>query len=1103
MTGNSSLKTPSGSLALLGVLFALSGATALVYEVVWFRLIFLRLGGTGLSVATVTAAFMAGLGLGAWLLGDRLARRMKPVRLYAVLEAFIGLYALLVPALVTLAGDLDTVMLGADAAGAGARLVRYLLVGIVLLPATMCMGGTLPVLARLVEREGLRPGRFVGALYGLNTTGAVLGAVTGGFFLLPSLGFASTVHACAAANLALAVAALLLARSFADATTVQATSGAGRVVAGKDSEAHAAGQTRPRPLLALLAYTTSGLVAFMLQVSWTRILTVNFASSVYAFSLILGIFLTGLGVGALLAAPVLDRTRSPGRALAWTFTVAGATALLGQSLYQYLPGFYLDGLLAHGAGLALGSAAALAMVIMLPTTLALGVGFPLAVRLATGDDGSATASHVGRLYAANTSGAVVGAFATALFLIPALGLAGVVSLAGGLALGLGVLLALISGAGKGGPAWGALALATVSALAWGTVVPPWNRNLMSQSVAFWWDAATEQQDSLRQSLEEMRLGGGPRLLFYRDGVTATVAVKEEGPVDGPNNRFLAIDGKIDASSTGDMRTQIFLGQLPLLLAQQPARDVLIIGLASGVTTGSVLTHPVEQAVVLEIEGAVHQAATFFNDFNGRPLDDPRTQVVVEDARAYIERSDRTFDAIISEPSSAWLSGSARLFTREAFTAYRQRLNPGGILCQWLQTYDLSQEELAGIVRTLQEVFPHVAVFHGDLWDLLLLASSEPIRLQPGMLAQRMTQQSVARDLARARAATPCHLLDALVAEPSAVATAVGPGPINTDDNAWIELTGPQVRGTRARDAFIAALRGPSRGAAALLQGLAPDGDIDPGPLADQCLREGALHAAESLARHGLQQEFNTQNAWVQGEALRGLDRRQEALQVINRSLDEQPDDPRTLITRALILKELGSYDESVATWDRAEAAMGQDDLIVLSGRGRARLLAGDFPGALDDLTRTRAMGDGRTPAPLLMVDLARALAGSGRAGEARLELEAFTAGLSPDPTSDLAAIAARQILADLREAQGSGGERTALLKEQAAAGRQLAVRSLLVKARWRLQTDSLEAATAYLEDLTARDPGMAAALNRSLAIKPAEGDWPAELTAAISRLAGG
>jgi spermidine synthase len=1102
MTRTSSLKTPTGSLALLGGLFALSGATALVYEVVWFRLIFLRLGGTGLSVATVTAAFMAGLGLGAWLFGDRLAQRMKPVRLYALLEAFIGLYALLVPSLVTLAGNLDTLMLGADAAGPGARLVRYLLVGIVLLPATMCMGGTLPVLARLVQREGLRPGRFVGTLYGLNTTGAVLGAISGGFFLLPSLGFASTVHACAAANLTLAVAALLLARSFAGATAGTTTPVTNQPASGKNAGDSGRGVVAPRPVLALVAYTTSGLVAFMLQVSWTRILSVNFASSLYAFSLILGIFLTGLGVGALLAAPVLDRTTSPARALAWTFSLAGATALLGQSLYQYLPGFYLDGLLAHGAGLALGSAAALAMVIMLPTTLALGVGFPLAVRLATGDRGSDTASHVGRLYAANTSGAVVGAFATALFLIPALGLAGVVSLAGCLALALGILLALISGSGKRGPAWGALALAVGSTVAWGTVVPEWNRNLMSQSVAFWWDAATEQQDGLRQSLEEMRLGGGPRLLFYRDGVTATVAVKEEGPVDGPNNRFLAIDGKIDASSTGDMRTQVFLGQLPLLLAKQPARDVLIIGLASGVTTGSVLTHPVEHAVVLEIEGAVHQAATFFNDFNGRPLDDARTQVVVEDARAYIERSDRKFDAIISEPSSAWLSGSARLFTREAFTAYRQRLNPGGILCQWLQTYDLSQEELAGVVRTLQDVFPHVAVFHGDLWDLLLLASNEPLALQPGTLAQRMALQPVARDLARARAATPCHLLDALVAEPAAVAAAVGSGPINTDDNAWIELTGPQVRGTSARDAFIASLRGPSLGAAALLQGLAPDGDIDAGPLADQCLREGALHAAGSLARHGLQQEFTSQNAWVLGESLRGLDRRQEALEVIDRALAEQPDEPRTLITRALILKELGSYDESVETWSRAEEAMGRPDVIVLSGRGRARLLAGDFSGALDDLTRTREMGAGRTPAPQLIVDLARALAGSGRATEARLELEAFTAGLSPEPTADLAAIAARQILADLRTAQGSGGERVARLQEQAAAGRLLAVRSLLVKARWRLQKDGLESASAYLQDLAARDPGMAEALNRSLAIKPAEGDWAEELIAAVRQLAG-
>lgn len=1108
MTGTSSLKTPSGSLALLGVLFALSGATALVYEVVWFRLIFLRLGGTGLSVATVTASFMAGLGLGAWLFGDRLARRMKPVRLYALLEAFIGIYALLVPYLVVLAGQLDTMLVGADAPGAAARLVRYLLVGIVLLPATMSMGGTLPVLARLVEREGLRPGRFVGALYGFNTTGAVLGAAAGGFLLLPVLGFTGTVRACAAANLVLAAAALLLARSFAGATASGTGSGpAGREPAGTSGH----GVSVPfssGPLLALLAYTTSGLVAFMLQVSWARILTINFASSLYAFSLILAIFLAGLGLGALLAAPVLDRAASPARALAWTFGLAGATALLGQALYQYLPEFYLQGLIASGAGMALSSAALLAMIIMLPTTLALGMGFPLAVRLATGDNRDRTAVHVGRLYAANTSGAVVGAFATALILIPMLGLAGVVSLAGCLALALALVLAVVPVAGQRGPAWGTAALITLVALVWGTLVPGWNSNLMSESVAFFWAAPRDRAATLLKSMEELRQGGGPRLLFYRDGVTATVAVKEEGPAEGPNSRYLTIDGKTDASSTGDMRSQIFSGQLPLLLSPVPddpevAKEVLIIGLASGVTAGSVLTHSsVDEVVILEIEGAVHEAATYFNEVNGRPLEDPRTRVVVEDARSYVERTDRTFDAIVSEPSSAWLSGSARLFTLEAFTAFQKRLKPGGILLQWLQTYDLSIASMLGVVRTLRTVFPHVVVVQGDPWDVLLLASDEPIALPPALLTQRMSIASVSRDLSRARATSPCQLLDAVVAESAAVTAAVGQGPLNTDDNAWVELNGAEVRGSGARDDFLNTLRAHAAGGAALLTGLTAGGVNDPGPLADQCLREGTLHAAGSLARHRLAQGFDPGSAWVLGETLRGQNLRLEALDVIDQVLATHPDEPRPLITRALLLKELGRYADSVETWNLAEAAMGQDDLIVVSGRGRARLLAGDFPGALDDLTRTRQMGDGRAPAPLLIVDLARALVGSDRAAEARLELEAFTAGLPAEPTSDLAAIAARQILADLREAQDSGGERTALLREQAAAGRLLAVRSLLVKARRRLQTDSPEAASAYLEDLAARDPGMAAALNDSLALKPAEGEWPAELTSAVRQLPG-
>jgi spermidine synthase len=1097
MSKISNSSSATRSRALLGALFAISGATALVYEVVWFRLIFLRLGGTGLSVATVTASFMAGLGIGAWFFGDRLARRIPPVRLYALLEGFIGVYGLLVPTLVGLTGQLDALMLGADAAGTGARLVRYLLIGIVLLPATLCMGGTLPVLARLVERERLRPGRFVGLLYGLNTTGAVLGAAAAGFILLPRLGFAHTIHVCVAANLLLALAALALARSFATATTGSSESRQEQAAAPTGD-----GRFAARPGVALLVYAASGLVAFMLQVSWTRILSLVFASSLAAFSLILAIFLTGLGLGALLAARILDRTAAPARALAWTFTLAGATALLGQGLYGLLPGFYLEGLLARGTGFALGTASLLALVTMLPTTLALGMGFPLAVRLATGDGRAGTAARIGWLYAANTSGSVIGAFATALFLIPRLGLAGAAGLAGGVALAIGVVLALLPGGGARRPAWGAVAVCLLAAITWSTAVPPWNKRLMSISVAFWAHDASANQAALRRALTDLRAGGGTRLLFYQDGVTASVAVGEEGPVEGVNNRFLSIDGKIDASTTGDMRTQVLLGQLPLLLAAEPPESALVVGLASGVTVGSVLTHPVQDVVVLEIEAAVHEAATFFDDYNGRPLEDARTTVIVEDARAYIERSPRLFDVIISEPSSAWLSGSSRLFTREAFSAFRRRLAPGGLLCQWLQTYDLEEEAMAGVVRTLDDVFQEVAVFHSNSADLLLIASDQPITLSPEILARHLSVPAVRQDLSRANVASLCSILETLVADPAAASAVLGDGRMNTDDNAWIEVRGPQEVGSMAQDAFFATLRRDATGAAALLSGLDDQDGAQTGALAESCLREGAPNAAASLARRALAEDPGARSSWVLGEALGSLGSRKLALAAFDDALAADGEFVLALISRAMTLHQLGRHAEAANAWTRAAAATGTAKALILAGRGQARLLAGDAEGALADLEQTRALADAQGWTSLLQVDLARALMKMGRDGEARLELEAYLAALPAGASPDLAVIAARGILADLLAGSGSPASRVDHLRELAGTGRQLAVRALLREVLRRLRADGTEAAQAHLAEIIARDPGMAAALRQGIHdVYPAY-PWPQYLVTMVESLSG-
>ncbi len=1069
---------------LLGALFLLSGATGLIYEVAWFRLLFLKLGGTGLSVATVTAAFMAGLGLGAWLFGTRLGKGMAPVRLYAVLEAFIGLYALLVPALVDLAGQADAFLLGGDAEGAAVRLARFLLAGLVLLPPTICMGGTLPALARLVEEEPHRPGRFVGVLYGLNTTGAVLGAGSAGFLLLPRLGFSTTVWVCAAANLTLAAAAWALSswrRAGAAAPAPPRREGKGPRRGGPE----AAG----RPGLAIFAYACSGAIAFMLQVAWARILTLVLASSVYAFSFILVVFLSGLGLGALLAAPLLDQVQSPRRALAWTFTLVGGLSLLGQGLYGKLPALYLEALMHTTGGLALGRAAGLAAAIMLPATLVMGAGFPLAVRLATGDGRPGVAARVGRVYAANTAGSVLGAFTTALILIPLLGLAGVVTLAALAALAVGGGLALAGGKEEdraGRRALWPLAAGVAVVLLWLAVVPGWNRSLMAESVAFWRKDIQARGEKVWDQLATIAQGEVPRTLFYRDGVTATVAVKEEPPYHGQRSLFMTVDGKVDASSVMDTLQQVLLAQLPLLATDPKGADVLVIGYASGITTGSVLTHPVDSVVVAEIEEVVMEASRLFEFVNRRPLEDPRTEVVINDARAYLERTDRRFDIISSAPSSAWLSGPSKLFTRESFQVIRSRLSPGGILCQYVQAYDLDEDSVLTLLRTIQSVFGHVAVFEAEGVNLLLLASDAPIQFLPSRLARSLTDPEIGADLARAGIRSPCGLLEHLVAEPAAVAAAVGDGPINTDDNALLEYRGPQAVGRVVHREVLARLESSSRGPAAVLAGLGPGGEADAGLLAASCLSEGAVRTAESLARERLSSGPDADALWVLGEGERQQNRRAEALVHFDEAMRLAPGHLPSRTSRALALQELGRQDEALAVWEALAREAGGSPL-VLGHLGLARLESGDAEGALVRLRQAReAAGGRRLPLPVDLA-IARALERLGREAEARLELEGYLASLRDASAPGLEGAAARQRLADLLERSGLQPDRVAALRAEAEGIRARQAPAILETAIGRFEREGLAAARAYLEQQANLDPGLPAALPGALGRRRASG----------------
>jgi len=402
-------------------------------------------------------------------------------------------------------------------------------------------------------------------------------------------------------------------------------------------------------------------------------------------------------------------------------------------------------------------------------------------------------ASVGRLYAGNTVGGVLGAFAGGFLLIPTLGISGTIYGAAFVYLAVGAAFRADTGTRSLRPALGrALAVTTVGLFAV-AILPRWSPAVMTSGIYEYVNTLTEDftRDEFNEYIEDAW-----ELLYYKDGPTSTVTVawepdrlRELGDEDIPNLVYMT-DGKADASSVGDMHTQIMLAQAPLLLHPAPER-ALVIGLASGTTAGSVLTHPVRTLDIVEIEPAAEPASRLFDFVNGRPLDDPRTTLTFADARSFLRGTEEPYDVIISEPSNPWMAGPANLFTREFFEIGSRALQGGGLFAQWIHLYALDPELLRSTIATFQSVFPHVYVFHPQRRsDLILVGSKEPIELDVARMGGRWQVPAVRSDLSR----VGIHELAGVLAQarlgPEEVRALTEGARINTDDNGLLLFGAP-------------------------------------------------------------------------------------------------------------------------------------------------------------------------------------------------------------------------------------------------------------------------------------------------------------------------
>jgi len=787
------------------ILFAVSGAAALIYEVVWTRLLTLQMGHGIAAASTVLAAFMGGLAIGAALAGRHGGRltRERALATYAGLELAIAALALLLPFALTAVRPL-LVSAYADGNGGTTFAVLRLITSVLLLAApAAAMGATFPIAARWMVRGASSAAQDAGGLYAANTLGAAVGAVLAGFVLIPALGLSGSTWVGVALNVAAAAGAYALARS---ATPIPADTPpdggrsegegfsprrgmAAHGKAGAQAPAHRT-SADGRPWLAALALGASGFASLTLQVVWTRLLVQILGPTTYAFSIVVAIFIVGLAGGAAIGAWLVARTRHAGVGLAICMLMSAGLSLAAASSVDWAllamaeivarPGYQFNDVLSREILMVTG--------LLLPMTLAFGAAFPFAVALAAGRDEAVT-ENLGRIYAVNTVGAIAGALLAGFVLVPEIGLHLTIRLVAAMVGGTAVAILVWTGPARGRLVGFALAVIVLGA---GVALPQWDRLLLS-SGAYKYAAA------MRGPSLEVSLAAG-ELLSYREGSTGTVAVRRlAGTVS------LAIDGKVDASNAGDMLTQRLLAHVPLLLHPDPKR-VAILGLGSGVTLGSALTHPLTAATVLEISPEVVDASRFFESENHRALADPRTRLVVGDGRTHLMLGRESYDVIVSEPSNPWMAGIASLFTREFFEGAKARLAPGGILCQWAHTYDISSDDLRSIVATFLTAFPD-----GSMWmvgdaDVLLVGSTSPLNAGVAGVAAAWQRPGVAADLATVGAMDPYAVTSLFVAQGESLKAWANGAPLQTDDRSRLEFTGPRNIFGPSRDDNAAALR---------------------------------------------------------------------------------------------------------------------------------------------------------------------------------------------------------------------------------------------------------------------------------------------------------
>jgi len=751
-------------LPLLLFVFMLSGAAGLFYESVWSRYLSLFVGHSAYAQVITLVLFLGGMAVGAAVVSRRTSRIRDPLYTYAIVELVVGGIGLIFHDVIYLpvTGWAYDSLFPMLAGGAGLQAVKWGLAGALILPQSVLLGATFPLMsAGVLRRVPDQPGRVLGSLYFANSFGAAIGVLVAGFFLFQWVGLPGTLQAAAILNLLVALGGILISRvrpipapetvpvaSVTPPTLIELPVDGGRLV-----------------LLLLGISAGTAVASFMYEIAWIRMLSLVIGSATHSFELMLSAFILGLSLGAFWVRRRADRFRRPLRTLAIVQLWMGGLALLSLVLYSSSfawAGALMSAVARSDEGYVLFAVAkyAICLAIMLPATFCAGITLPLITRtlLAAGSGERA----IGAVYAVNTFGSIIGIAAAGLVLLPLLGLKGLLMLGGLLDMALGVVILMGIAAARPGGAPTRAAIAALVVTIGLVVAAGWGVHLDPVRMA----SAVYRQGAIS-------LGRERQVLYQADGRTATVHAFQAG------GKVIATNGKPDGSLLpvwatacspvsprqsigGDDATQMMLGLVPLAFRPQ-ARQAAVIGHGTGMTSHFLLGSPaLEELTTIEIEPRMVDGSRIFAPVNRRVFEDPRSRHVFDDAKSYFAATNRRYDIILSEPSNPWVSGVSGLFTSEFYQRVGPYLAPGGIFGQWLHAYELSDGLVLSVLAALDQHFADYRIYAVSSHDLLVVATVEGQVPEPDWSVVALPE--IAADLCHFHPVRPGDFAAALVAD---------------------------------------------------------------------------------------------------------------------------------------------------------------------------------------------------------------------------------------------------------------------------------------------------------------------------------------------------